>query len=420
MLAWSWIVVAAATTWLGVGLALTIGFARFAAKSRLELVLYCVVGAFVAPLLVPVFNYLSRRDDAPKAWDVFLSYSHWNCLWASALFAVTRFSGGEVFLDYVVIQRGQGWRGIAEKGIAQSDIFVFLDTCDAREAPNVQHEVRYRRTTYPRTSGGWRDKRVLQSTFPSDVAKGGSWFQRKTGIIVLAVPESPHASEKYKTPSGAASESIANIEGWLSVNLPAVEMLASQLGLPCPPRQILDPLMRQYLEWVAGTRKIPRLSDEARLNRGVAESASSGDLDRVLAYVEDGADITSRDATALILASGNGHLRVVRELLALGAQLENTASQGRTALIFAIRGGHTEVALLLVRAGASPDHADQQGKTPLMWAVDMGDVELVRELVDRGATIDAKDLNGQTALYRARKARNIAVQEILEVACGSE
>jgi|RhiMetdeSRZDD1v2_1073273.scaffolds.fasta_scaffold234773_3 hypothetical protein len=103
-------------------------------------------------------------------------------------------------------------------------------------------------------SQSWRDKEVSDSQFPAGRAKAGYWFQRETGVVGLKIPQSPHPSAKYATPHGAASESIGNIEDWLAVNLPAVEAVAKQLGLPCPPPEVLDPLMRQYLEWVGGER----------------------------------------------------------------------------------------------------------------------------------------------------------------------
>src|SRR6202035_5761703 len=101
-----------------------------------------------------------RRPFVPKQWDVFLSYSHWDCLWASAFFGIIRFNQGEVFLDYAAIQRDSDWTPVAETGIAQSDIFMLLESSDARQSEAVQHEVQHRRRIYRRSRREWRDRQV--------------------------------------------------------------------------------------------------------------------------------------------------------------------------------------------------------------------------------------------------------------------
>ena len=66
----------------------------------------------------------------------------------------------------------------------------------------------------------------------------------------------------------------------------------------------------------------------------------------------------SRDnagATALMVASENGHLEVARLLCEAGADKDNASQDGATALIFASHNGHLEVARLLCEAGADQE-----------------------------------------------------------------
>lgn len=211
-------------------------------------VLYWLVGPFIYPLVMLLGPLL---QEPTKCWDVFLCYSHWNCLWASAFYGLARFSGALVFLDYVEIAKEADWRFVAEKGIKETDTLVFLESADSRDSENVQHELSHRRNTYRRRSQAWKDASVPDSNFPRNIIKASLSFESRTGVVTIAVPETPHPSWRYKSPSECSSDAVANIEGWLAVNLPAVVTLSTAIGLPCPPREVLASLMREYLEFAA-------------------------------------------------------------------------------------------------------------------------------------------------------------------------
>jgi hypothetical protein len=385
-----------------------------------------------------------RRPFVPKKWDVFLSYSHRDCLWASAFFGIFRFACGEVFLDYVALQRGDAWKPIAETGIAQCDIFVLLESSDARESESVQYEVRCRQRTYSKSRREWRDREVraeIRTTgdidvdaeiqkrvstiwnnpgFPSSIIKGSSYFQRDTGSITIAIPDGPHPGAKYEPPAGIASESIGNIQGWLSVNLPALEKLAERLGLPCPPREVLDQNMREYLEWAAGGHKPLHNIARRVLNEHLLERAKTGDSDKVRRLLHLGADIeagTDDGGTALVLSAAGGHTETVQVLLCAGANTKARGSQWRTALIQAARAGHLKtVGELIAHTNDDLNLSDKADMTAIMWATKNGHVPVVCALVKAGADVNATDANGQTALDRARKKRLAAIKKILESA----
>jgi uncharacterized protein len=84
-------------------------------------------------------------------------------------------------------------------------------------------------------------------------------------------------------------------------------------------------------------------------------AARYGDVARLRALLDDGADVNARDRyhqTGLMLAAQGGHAECVRLLLARGADPDVAAKFSLTALMLAVIGGHPECVRLLVSAGA--------------------------------------------------------------------
>ena len=71
-----------------------------------------------------------------------------------------------------------------------------------------------------------------------------------------------------------------------------------------------------------------------------------GDVDQVWKLLEDCVNPDAldeyEDETALISASKNGHVEIVKLLLAADATLDAVETDGYTALMFASKRGHTE------------------------------------------------------------------------------
>ena len=78
---------------------------------------------------------------------------------------------------------------------------------------------------------------------------------------------------------------------------------------------------------------------------------------------------SNNGCTPLYVASSQGHLEVVRELVRGGASINQASNDGRTSLFIASSQGHVEVVRELLTAGA--DHTlvwnidDQSKETPL-------------------------------------------------------
>jgi uncharacterized protein len=108
--------------------------------------------------------------------------------------------------------------------------------------------------------------------------------------------------------------------------------------------------------------------------------------------------------TPLMVASGGGHVGVVRWLLDRGAATDERRTSGVTALWFASRDGRTPVVELLLQRGADPAIASSIGVTPLIIASHKGRLETVQCLLGNPtavATINSRDKDGVTALLWA-------------------
>eukprot|EP00730_Choanoeca_flexa_P001857 TRINITY_DN10815_c0_g1_i1.p1 TRINITY_DN10815_c0_g1~~TRINITY_DN10815_c0_g1_i1.p1 ORF type:complete len:579 (+),score=82.62 TRINITY_DN10815_c0_g1_i1:109-1845(+) len=88
---------------------------------------------------------------------------------------------------------------------------------------------------------------------------------------------------------------------------------------------------------------------------------------------------------SLSAAAANGHLEVVRLLLAQGAECNLADSIGWTALHAACRRGHLDVAQELLQHGAAINQRSNRGLTPLHAAAAEGQDEVVCMLLNAGA-----------------------------------
>jgi uncharacterized protein len=155
---------------------------------------------------------------------------------------------------------------------------------------------------------------------------------------------------------------------------------------------------------------------------GIWRAARRGDVGEVERLV--GQDPGLLDATngvgrtALMYASEEGHVGVVRWLLRKGAAMNERDADGWTALWDACYGGHLPVVRLLTEGGADPTIASDEGTTPLMIASWHGHLEVVRVLLARPIIMTAIDhcsYEGRTALYCASyMGRGGVVRALLE------
>lgn len=105
------------------------------------------------------------------------------------------------------------------------------------------------------------------------------------------------------------------------------------------------------------------------------------------------------------------HEQVVDLLLARGANVRATASDGRTALHNAARRGSNDLVMLMIQHGADIRAVTSDGETPLHSVCEFRNfyrpriaqrLIIIQTLLDHGADIAARDESGSTPLHAAR------------------
>jgi MSHA biogenesis protein MshM len=140
-------------------------------------------------------------------------------------------------------------------------------------------------------------------------------------------------------------------------------------------------------------------------------AAASGDQKTMELLLTGGipADIQeqSRGFTALEIAAGYGHNRLIKRLIVKsGASVNLKNFKGRTALMVAAEGGHTDTVDLLLSNGAKVNLKDKNGWTALMFAAYNNHLQTAYVLMDWGANPQLKNNAGRTAMQIARSKGN--------------
>jgi len=122
------------------------------------------------------------------------------------------------------------------------------------------------------------------------------------------------------------------------------------------------------------------------------------------------------DATPLVLAAENGHLKIVQYLINQGADkegIEDNYEKKETPLMSAAKNGHLTIVQYLVEYGANKEAEDNMGNTPLMYAVFNENLETIKYLVEQGADKDARGHFGLTPLETAVWSKNLETVKYL-------
>ncbi|KAI5837221.1 ankyrin repeat-containing domain protein [Morchella snyderi] len=131
-------------------------------------------------------------------------------------------------------------------------------------------------------------------------------------------------------------------------------------------------------------------------------AAGCGNVAAVELLLERGAEIDQEGGmvryTPLILAAINDHERVVRLLLAKGADVKAITMWNETALHWAAWAGHEAVAVALLEHGAPLEDLGSDLQTPLIEAARENHEGLARILLEHGANIDTRNVDHDTPL----------------------
>lgn len=146
-------------------------------------------------------------------------------------------------------------------------------------------------------------------------------------------------------------------------------------------------------------------------------AARSGNLKRVLDFIEDElVDINASNQnglTALHSASKEGHVRIVEELIARGANVHAKTNRGNTALHIASLAGHEPVVRMLINNGADVNAQSASGFSALYMASQENHVQIVKLLLASNANQNLATTDGFTPLAVAMQQGHEQVASIL-------
>jgi ankyrin repeat protein len=133
-------------------------------------------------------------------------------------------------------------------------------------------------------------------------------------------------------------------------------------------------------------------------------AARTGNLKVAQMLVENGADpsrtITATGQTALMWATAERHVPMMRQLIAAGANVHAASAIGFTALMFAARNGDLEATRVLLAAGVDVNESGSDGTHALPLAIVSGHDDLAMFLLEQGADPNGT-MYGVSALHAA-------------------
>ena len=109
-------------------------------------------------------------------------------------------------------------------------------------------------------------------------------------------------------------------------------------------------------------------------------------------------DKANNGATALIVASREGAINVVGDLLSSDVDINLTNQDGNNALWFACFNNNLTLMKLLIDAGIEINNQNDNGVTVLMYAASSGKLDAVKLLLAAGANPHLKNLDDFRAL----------------------
>jgi uncharacterized protein len=251
------------------------------------------------------------------------------------------------------------------------------------------------------TSGSRDEPRENHQALSSESPRGESGFEG-------SVPEAHGGEVAASTPgpveAGPEPTAQSTFRFWMVVSVASILFL-SVIFLPSRGPTSGDPRP-------GGGSTAER---ESR-SQSIWDAAFSGDAQAVIDHVGRGVSPDARDAdgnTPLIVAAAAGRGSIVRLLLEMGGDPNETGLFETVPLAEAAARGNHEMARVLLDHGALPNAQGTLGWAPLHFAVFNGDVAMAELLLDGGADPRLPDVNGVTPVTIAVFEENRTIIDLV-------
>jgi hypothetical protein len=179
-------------------------------------------------------------------------------------------------------------------------------------------------------------------------------------------------------------------------------------------------LMQPVNEGIVGSVfwVVAQVSSDKRKEPPLIRAVQAGDLKKVQQLIASGANVNQTNDVgfpALSIAAGRGDENMTKLLLDAGADVNaRSATLNDTALARAAQNGNGPTVRVLLAAGAHLDDRDGAGWTPLFNAALKGDPEIVEALISAGADLNARSSTGWTALKEAQMRGQQDIADLLK------
>jgi ankyrin repeat protein len=118
---------------------------------------------------------------------------------------------------------------------------------------------------------------------------------------------------------------------------------------------------------------------------------------------------------ALTIAASRNDARLVSQLIASGARVDEPTPHRDTPLLVAAKYRAPAVIAPLLKAGANPAHFDESGESPLGYAASHGEVDVLDALLAKGVPPDTRGPSEEPAIVRATRVHDdVAVKRLID------
>ncbi len=161
---------------------------------------------------------------------------------------------------------------------------------------------------------------------------------------------------------------------------------------------------------VAEVESQPTPYKASSVQAAIHDLAAAGNVAQIATLLDhDASQIDQQNEqgmTPLAVAAWNGHLELVADLLARGAQPDLKNHNGLTALFCAVDRGRVDLARLLIQNGADVLTHGYDGRSLVHMAARSGDAWVLNQAIAQGADVSAPDRSGVRPLDLAAWGRH--------------